>query len=237
MRYLRATQELPLTLKSDDSLQPSWWVDASFATHHDMKSHMGGFMTLGKGAVYATSRRQRINTRSSTEAELVGVNDVLSQILWTRYFMEAQGYQCKSTPIYQDNMSTILLAKNGRMSSSKRTRHINVRYFFINDKIENKEVKVVYCPTGNMAADMFTKPLQGSLFKKFRDEIMNVQKDASCPHGVTMLHRSVLRYNRYSICMANATEGWRKMTVPMDKSNHKPLRAIKACRRCITTSA
>jgi len=88
-----------------------------------------------------------------------------------------------------------------------------------------------------MAADMFTKPLQGSLFKKFSDEIMNVQKEESCPHGVTMLHRSVLRYNRYSICMANATEGWRKMTVPMDKSNHKPLRAIKACRRCITTSA
>ena len=79
--------------------------------------------------------------------------------------MEAQGYQCKSTPIYQDNMSTIFLAKSGRMSSSKRTRHINVRYFFINDKIEKKKVKVVYCPTGNMAADMFMKPLQGSLFK------------------------------------------------------------------------
>jgi len=50
MRYFRATQELTLTLESDDSLQPSWWVDASFATHHDMKSHMGGLMTLGKGA-------------------------------------------------------------------------------------------------------------------------------------------------------------------------------------------
>ena len=127
MRYFRATQELTLTLESDDSLQPSWWVDASFATHHYMKSHTGGLMTLGQGAVYASSRRQNINTCSSTEAELVGMNDVLLQILWTRYKMEAQGYQCKSTPIYQDNMSTILLAKNGRMSSSKQTRHINVR--------------------------------------------------------------------------------------------------------------
>ena len=62
-------------------------------------------------------------------------------------------------------MSTILLAKNGRMSSSKHTRHINVRCFFINDKISKREVNVVYCHTGNMAADMFTKPLQGSLFK------------------------------------------------------------------------
>ena len=104
-------------------------------------------------------------------------------------------------------MMQILLAKNGRMSSNKFTRHINLRYFFINDKIAKKEVKVVYCPTGNKAADMLTKPLQGSLFKKFWDEIMNAQKDASCPHCVTMLHRSVLRkYNRYSMCMANPTE-------------------------------
>jgi len=52
---------------------------------------------------------------------------------------------------------------------------------------------MVYGPTGNMAADMFTKPLQICLFKKFRDEIINVQKDASLSHGITMLHRSVLR--------------------------------------------
>ena len=136
--------------------------------------------------------------------------------------MEAQGYQCKSPPIYQDSMSTILLAKNGRISSSEWTRHINVRYFFINYKIVKKEVKVVYCPTDNMVADMFKKPLQGSLFKKFRDEIMNVQKDASCPHGVTMLHRSVLRkYNRYSMCMSNPTEGCKKMSVPIDNLNQK----------------
>ena len=63
-----------------------------------------------------------------------------------------------------------------------------------------KDVKVIYCPTGNMEADLFTKPLHGSLFNKFRDEIMNVQKDASCTQGVTMLHRSVLRkYNRFSM--------------------------------------
>ena len=59
MRYLRATQELPLTLESDDSLQPSRWVDASLATHHDMKSHTGGLMTLGKGAVYMPHQGDR----------------------------------------------------------------------------------------------------------------------------------------------------------------------------------
>ena len=130
MRYLRATRDLPLTLEADAARQPGWWIDASFGIHHDMKSHMGGLMSLGRGAVYATSRRQRINTRSSTEAELVGINDVLSQVLWTRYFMGSQGYPVHPTKLYQDNMSTILLSKNGKASSSKRTRHIDIRFFF-----------------------------------------------------------------------------------------------------------
>lgn len=62
-------------------------------------------------------------------------------------------------------MNTILLAKKGRMSRSKHTGHINVRYFFIEDAITNKEVEIVYCTTGNMASDMFTKPLHSCLFK------------------------------------------------------------------------
>jgi hypothetical protein len=67
----------------------------------------------------------------------------------------------------------MLLKNNGRASSSKRTRHINIHYFFITDRIKAGEVKVEYCPTGEMIANYFTKPLQGSLFKRFRDMIMN----------------------------------------------------------------
>ena len=107
---------------------------------------------------------------------------MLPQILWTRYFLEAQGYGTEESIIYQDNQSAILLAKNGRGSSSKRTRHINIRYFFVADRITSKEVKVEYCPTGEMIADCFTKPLQGSLFKKFRDFIMNGDPSMSTHH-------------------------------------------------------
>ena len=86
--------------------------------------------------------------------------------------------------IYQDNQSAMLLAKNGRGSSSKRTRHINIRYFFVADRIASKEVKVEYCPTGEMIADYFTKPLQGSLFKRFRDFIMNGNPSSTTTHGL-----------------------------------------------------
>ncbi len=161
MRYLSGIKLLPLILEADSINVVKWWVDASFAVHHDMKSHAGGTMTLGKGMPYSTSVRQKLNTKSSTEAELVGVNDVLPQVLWTRYFLEAQGYNILESVIYQDNQSAILLEKNGRSSSSKRTRHINVCYFFVTDRVAANEVKIKYCPTEDMIADFFTKPLQG----------------------------------------------------------------------------
>jgi hypothetical protein len=119
-----------------------WWADASYAVHPDMRSHTGGAMSLGRGVIYGTSTRQKLNTKSSTEAELVGVNDVMPQVLWTRYFLEAQGFKVSDSIIYQDNQSAILLEKNGRASSSKRTRHVNIRYFFVTDRIANGEVSV-----------------------------------------------------------------------------------------------
>jgi hypothetical protein len=167
-----------------------WWVDASYAVHPDMKSHTGGVYTLGKGAIYGTSTRQKINTKSSTEAELVGVAEVLPQVLWTRYFLEAQGYTSENTIIYQDNKSSILLEKNRKASSSKRTRHINIRYYFVTDRINNGEVDIVYCPTKEMIADFFTKPLQGTAFTGFRDFIMNVDPNAANDNNQN--HRSVL---------------------------------------------
>jgi hypothetical protein len=88
--------------------------------------------------------------------------------------MEAQGYTINDNILFQDNKSAILLEKNGKASSSKRTKHINIRYFFITDRVRKNKVSVVWCPTGDMIADFATKPLQGAMFKKFRDMIMGV---------------------------------------------------------------
>jgi hypothetical protein len=177
MKYLRGTVNMPLTLEANGSAIFKWWIDASYGVHPDMRSHTGGVLSLGKGAVYATSTRQKVGTKSSTEAELVGVSDVLSQVIWTRYFMEAQGYAVKDSIVYQDNQSAMLMEKNGRASSGKRTRHINIRYFFVTDRVANRELSIEYCPTKEMFADFFTKPLQGTPFRAFRDWIMNVNPD------------------------------------------------------------
>ena len=155
-------------------------------------------MTLGAGAIYATSTRQKLNTRSLTESKLVGIHDVMPQILWIRYFLEAQGIHIHDNVIFQDNESAILLRENGRASSSKRTRHMHIRYFFLKDRIVCNEVQLRDCPTREMIGDFFTKPLQGSLFTRFRDTIMNCTHVTDAPSTVTKPvpipteHRSVL---------------------------------------------
>ena len=89
--------------------------------------------------------------------------------------MEAQDYQVQDNVLFQDNKSAILLEKtNGKASSSKRMKHINIRYFFITDRVKSGDVSLVWCPTGDMIGDFMTKPLQGALFRKFRDQIMGV---------------------------------------------------------------
>ena len=84
----------------------------------------------------------------------------------------------------------MLLVKNGRASSSKRTRHIDIRYFFVTDRIASGDVSVAYCPTADMIADFFTKPLQGAPFRQFRDFIMNIDPDYTA--APAMNPRSVL---------------------------------------------
>ena len=138
-----------------------------------MRSHTGGTMTLGKGSVISKSIKQKLNTKSSTEAELVGADDISGQLLWTRYFLQAQGYDFK-TVLLQDNQSCILLLENGRDSSSKCTRHLNIRYYFLTNQIQKKELEVKYCSTHDMLADFFTKPLQGIKFKKMQNRILNM---------------------------------------------------------------
>jgi len=174
IRYLRANPKLHLTLESDNVASMQWFVDASYGVHPDMRSHTGAVMTMGKGAVISGSNKQKLNTKSSTEAELVGVDDYMAKILSVRYFTEDQGYPVGTTTVHQDNQSTILLEKNGPASSSKRTRHINIRYFFVTDRVNKKEIKIEYCPTKEMVADFFTKPLQGCLFYKLRALILNM---------------------------------------------------------------
>jgi hypothetical protein len=172
--FLKGTKDDILTLEADDTQTLTWYIDAAFAVHADMKSQTGAVFTMGKGAIISDALKQKVNSRSSTEAELVGVDDEISKVLWSKRFLEYQGFVVKMNIIYQDNTSTMKLEANGKASSGKRTRHFDIRLFYVTDLVERDEVLVKYCPTDDMIADYMTKPLVGAKFKLFRDLIMNL---------------------------------------------------------------
>ena len=103
LKFLEATQDTVKTLEMDNTGMVQWWADASFAVHKDMKSHTGGMMSVGKGAVQSISQKQKLTTKSSTEAEPVAADDVVSHTMWTKHFLEAQGHEARQTILHQDN--------------------------------------------------------------------------------------------------------------------------------------
>ena len=115
LEYLFGTYDLPLILGADDI--------------HDMKSHTGGVITFGRGGIACKSAKQKVVTKSSTEAELVGASEYLPSTIWVQYFLRAQGFPHHHSYFEQDNQSAMRLERNGRASASQRSRHINIRYF------------------------------------------------------------------------------------------------------------
>mmetsp|Transcript_1239 Transcript_1239/g.1760 ORF Transcript_1239/g.1760 Transcript_1239/m.1760 type:complete len:229 (-) Transcript_1239:8-694(-) len=147
-------------------------VDASYMVHPNMRGHTGGLVSMGIGVLHGKSSKQKLNTKTSTESELVGLSEYLPYTIWFRNFFNAQGYEVSNNIIYQDNISAICMERNGRNSCTGNSRHISIRYFFVKDRVDKGEVDIKYCPTEQMLADYFTKGTQGSLFEKQKSVIM-----------------------------------------------------------------
>ena len=110
-------------------------MDASAFIHMDMKGYTGGMMTLSNGAVISKSIKQKVNTDSLTISKLIGTHNMIPEILWTKYFVEAQGYKVDHNIVIQDSKSDIRLMVNGIFSSGPKTNHIKVKYFLVIDTI------------------------------------------------------------------------------------------------------
>ncbi|GFH50261.1 hypothetical protein CTEN210_06737 [Chaetoceros tenuissimus] len=172
--YLRGTIDLHLTLGADTLTKLQTWVDASYAIHNDRKSHTGGAMSFGRGVICSKSNKQKLNRKSSTEAEVVGASDYLPNTIWLRMFLEAQGYIIEENLYYQDNESAMKIELNGWRSTGSKSKHVDIRFYFIADRVKSEKIEVHHCKTEHMVADFFTKPLQGALFRRLRDIVMGV---------------------------------------------------------------
>ena len=172
IQYLRQTIDDVRIIGCNDLKSLYTWVDAAYGVWLNMRSQTGGCMSMGLGMVHCKSSKQKLNTKSSTESEIVGLSDYVPYNLWFTNFMKEQGYKIEENVVYQDNQSAMKMEINGRNSCTGNSRHIDIRYFFTKDRVDKGEFKIEYCPTYRMVADYFTKPLQGRAFKFLRDIIM-----------------------------------------------------------------
>jgi hypothetical protein len=195
------------------------YVDASFAVHPNMRGHTGGGLTMGQGFPIVASWKQKLNTKSLTESELVGIDDMMPIMLWTCYFLLSQGYGIIENLLLQDNKSSILLEQNGKALSGKHTRHIIIQYFFITDQVNRKEISIGWCPTKKMVADFMTKPLQGSHFRNLRDYIMGRVRSTKPKHDVI----SVGKKTNKAVTKKSKVNGKSRITITGSKRQVKLL--------------
>ena len=139
MEYLRKDHAWPPVFGAENNELLLWYINALFAVHLNMCSHTGRGLTMGRGFPITASTKQKLITRRSTKSELVVVDDMMPIIIWTCYFLLSQRYGIIENLLLQDNQSSILLERNRRASSSKCTRHINIRHFFIADWVNIKK--------------------------------------------------------------------------------------------------
>jgi hypothetical protein len=172
-RYLNKTKEFRLTYKPT-SMELHYWSDASYALHRDKRGHTGIMVTLGynNAPIYAKSGKQKLHTRSSTEAELVALDESVLHLLWLRQLLDFIGYPQQPAYVYQDNKSTIMVCETGQSRNGK-LKHMAVRYYFIHGQIEQNIVQIKYCESAEMVADILTKPLTGEIFNRLRNKALN----------------------------------------------------------------
>ena len=172
-QYINGTKTLGLRFYKSD-LQLYCSADASFGNHKDRKSQSGIMITLGQNnaPIQVISRKQKLVTRSSTEAELVALNLAVEELLPLRHIMEELGYSQKPIIVEQDNKSTIILATRGS-GRSERARSIDIKYFWVSEQIQNRVVEIKYEPTKTLKSDGLTKVLVGEKFLKWRKDLLN----------------------------------------------------------------
>ena len=179
LRYLRGSRGRGLRLcPGERGVCVRAYIDAAYGVHVDGKSHSGSALMIGDNAlVHVRSGKQSIIVKSSTEAEFVSTSDNMNMAFHTRNFIIAQGHSDSPVEILQDNLSCMVLLHKNR-STSLRTKHIQIRYYWICERIDGGEAYVTHMKTEMMgAANILTKPLSGKQFLAERQALTNWDKD------------------------------------------------------------
>jgi hypothetical protein len=170
LKYLAGTQNEGMTFRSDVPFVPAVYVDASHLIHQDGRGHHGMLITNGSAPVGYRSVKLKLMTRSSSETELVSLEDSATYAIWYILLLKELGTNfTKPITIYQDNKSTIIMAAQG--PNFKRTKHLMGREMFIKEHITNNDIKLKYVDSKNMVADILTKSLDAGSIKYLKTKL------------------------------------------------------------------
>ena len=166
VNYLGWTRHLWLTFGGKPRTDIYGYTDADWASQKDRHSTSGYSFHLGQGAITWSSKKQHIIALSSTEAEYIALTHAAKEALWLRSMVsEIRGEDRKRVAINCDNQGSIALSKDNKYHS--RTKHIDIRYHFVREAIEDAKIEVNYVPSEENVSDIFTKPLAKSKFAAF----------------------------------------------------------------------
>ena len=168
LRYLQGTRDFGLFYKKGEKLELFGFTDSDYAGNQDDRRSTSGYVfMLGTGAVSWSSKKQQIVSLSTTEAEFIAATACACQAIWLRRILEElQFKQVEATTVFRDNNSAIKLSKNPVLHG--RSKHIDVKYYFLRDLSNDGTIKLVYCRSEDLVADIQTKPLKLATFVKLR---------------------------------------------------------------------
>ena len=170
--YLKKFPEKIIKYNPTD-LQLRGFSDASYNITTDARSHYGYVVTLGNCLIASKGGRIKTVVRSSTEAEISSVNELISDILWCRDILEDLGYPQQRINMYEDNKSCITMLQQEPRNFHTKSRHVRVKWAFFREEYEKRTVKLRYCPTDKMVADLLTKPLGGKAHNLHSSRLFN----------------------------------------------------------------
>jgi hypothetical protein len=150
-------------------------ADASYACHSDGRGHSGIVCSLGQATIFARSGKQKLTAKSSTEAELLALNQATDEVLYLRNLLTELGFPPDGpTTIFQDNQSAITMALKGELGT-KRTKHFTIRHYFVTEHIQAKSIALLYQPGTQIGADGLTKPLPGPKFSRWAQRLLQTE--------------------------------------------------------------
>ena len=177
LRYLKGTSNYGLSYKGDVGGEITGYSDADWAGNITDRKSTSGYVFMQAGAAISwKSRKQSCVALSTAEAEYIALSAAVQEALWLQQLTsDLFNTHAKAMTIFEDNQSTIALAKS--QHTHGRTKHVDIKYHFIRDEVEAGQIKISYCPTEDMIGDMFTKGLAIQKFQKFRELVGIIELD------------------------------------------------------------